>query len=649
MYTVFEHLFSLIDKIGNKGFTDIFLYFQLFLFISMTIFQFMRIKKEMDVMNYLKPKLMELTRSSGVAPSEIDQELHALFANVKKSKYKELWERYYERVSQKNEDERINVEPFFGFDVMHYHMGYRHLMDMGAGIHVSIGVLGTFIGLSVGLSELHDSGGTEALRSGIGSLLGGMKVAFYTSVWGVSLSLLWTVFDRWISGRLDKAIDWHSEKLDFLLSTDDEELFLNRLEKISRNQADHLKTLLTDALERAMQPVVATIQHSQGNIQSAFSQLTDQFAKLQAGVENQSKLLESQIELTKNTSHDVTSRLVDQITGGTQQSITHFTTLVQDAQSLQQQMMITVERLIENFASTEKSQAITLERTEKMFEQFEKMTLELEGMRNHYKETASVMENLGLTFQHIQQMTKEQLPVQHEIVKSNQTLVEKYSDLTEGFKQFHAQLEAKYETLLQQIVTTSDSLSHSFKEMAERFERSLVMQQKTLQESEVLLTNIQSVVSVLTPLAPELKDVAGDIRRLQEQLLHMQEIQNELLPELVHLRTQTNETVENALQTTKTYMQDITKQLSVLEENWTTTKEQFTKITDALHLSMKDFAENVDSGLSKTYHHFDETLTKAVQEVSNLVYQFSEVQSEFIDTFEEVVEHLDKMKAGAAS
>ncbi|ASA97905.1 hypothetical protein HPJ97_13260 [Anoxybacillus flavithermus] len=626
-----------------------FLYFQLFLFISMIIFQFMRIKKEMDVMNYLKPKLMELTRSSGVAPSEIDQELHALFANVKKSKYKELWERYYERVSQKNEDERIKVDPFFGFDVMHYHMGYRHLMDMGAGIHVSIGVLGTFIGLSVGLSELNNSGGTEALRSGIGSLLGGMKVAFYTSVWGVSLSLLWTVFDRWISGRLDKAIDWHSEKLDFLLSTDDEELFLNRLEKISRNQADHLKTLLTDALERAMQPVVATIQHSQGNIQSAFSQLTDQFAKLQAGVENQSKLLESQIELTKNTSHDVTSRLVDQITGGTQQSITHFTTLVQDAQSLQQQMMITVERLIENFASTEKSQATTLERTEKMFEQFEKMTLELEGMRNHYKETASVMENLGLTFQHIQQMTKEQLPVQHEIVKSNQTLVEKYSDLTEGFKQFNAQLEAKYETLLQQIVTTSDSLSHSFKEMAERFERSLVMQQKTLQESEVLLTNIQSVVSVLTPLAPELKDVAGDIRRLQEQLLHMQEIQNELLPELVHLRTQTNETVENALQTTKMYMQDITKQLSVLEENWTTTKEQLTKITDALHLSMKDFAENVDSGLSKTYHHFDETLTKAVQEVSNLVYQFSEVQSEFIDTFEEVVEHLDKMKAGAAS
>ncbi|WP_240468882.1 MotA/TolQ/ExbB proton channel family protein [Anoxybacillus sp. MB8] len=599
-------------------------------------------------MNQLKPKLMEFTRSSNAAPNEVDQELNALFANVKKSKYKELWERYFERVSQKNEDERINVDPFFGFDVMHYHMGYRHLMDMGAGIHVSIGVLGTFIGLSVGLSELH-IGDTESLRFGIESLLDGMKVAFYTSVWGVFLSLLWTVFDRWISSRLDKSIDWHSEKLDFLLSTDDEELFLNRLEKISRNQADHLKTLLTDALEKAMQPVVATIQHSQGNIQSAFGQLTDQFSRLQAGVENQSELLRAQIELTKNTSHDVANRLIDQITGGTQQSITHFTTLVQDAQRLQQEMMGTISKVVENFVSTEKSQAMTLERTEKMFEQFEKMALELEEMRNHYKETANVMENLGLTFQHIQQMTQEQLPVQHEVIKSNQILVQKYSDLTEGFKQFNAQLETKYETLLQQIVTTSDSLSHSFKEMAERFERSLVTQQKTLQDSEVLLTNIQSIVAMLTPLAPNLKEVVGKIERLQEQLSQMQKVQNELLPELVSLRTQTNETVENALQTTKTYLQDITKQLEVLEGNWTTTREQFTKITDALHLSMKDFAENIDNGLSKTYHHFDETLTKAVQEVSNLVYQFSEVQSEFIDTLEEVAEHLGKMKAGASS
>jgi ABC-type transporter Mla subunit MlaD len=645
---VFEALFSVINKIGNQGFTDIFLYSQFFLFLVMASVQFIRINREMRVMNQLKPKLMELTRSSETSPQAIDQLLNDLFSNIKKSKYKELWDRYYNRVSQKNEDERINVNPFFGFDVMHHYMGYRHLMDMGGGIHVSIGVLGTFVGLSVGLSELH-VGNTEALRSGIGSLLDGMKVAFYTSVWGVFLSLLWTVFDRWISSRLDENIDWHSERLDFLLSTDDEELFLNRLEKITRHQADHLKTLLTDALEKAMQPMVATIQQTHGSIHHAFGQLNDQFSKLQSGVEAQAKLLESQIELTKNTSHDVTNRLIDQITGGTQQSIVQFSTLVQDTQSLQQQMMKTVHQVVENFVQTEERQASTLERTEKMFAQFEKMTMEIEQMRNSYKETASVMESLGSTFQHIQQLTKEQLPVQHEVMKSNQLLAEKYHGLADAFTSFNQQIEAKYEGLLNEVATISASLSNSFKDMMERFTQSLLTQRKTMEDSEALLRNIQAIVSTLSPIAPELKEAAGNLNELKEQLQQMQQMQNKLLPELVQLRSQTNETVQQALETTKSYMNDMTAQLVVLKENWVTTKDQFTKTTEALQLSMKDFAENIDSGLSKTYHHFDETLTKAVQEVSNLIYQFSELQANFIDNLEDMTEYLSKMKAGTPS
>ncbi len=116
-----------------------------------------------------------------------------------------------------------------------HHLGYRSILDSGAGTSVSLGVLGTFIGLSVGLADLN-VGDTDALRTGIDGLLSGMKVAFYTSVFGVLLSLLWTFYDKGISSRLESHIDWHAEKLDFLLNTDDEELFLNRLEKISRTR-----------------------------------------------------------------------------------------------------------------------------------------------------------------------------------------------------------------------------------------------------------------------------------------------------------------------------------------------------------------------------------------------------------------------------
>ncbi len=648
MYTLFETLFSLINKIGNKGFTDLFLYFQLTLFLAMAIWQFMRIQREIAVMNQLKPKLLELNRSVDGSAYEIDQAINDLFVQAKKSKYKELWERYYNRVSQKNEDERINVEPFFGFDVMYHHMGYRTLMDMGAGIHVSLGVLGTFVGLSVGLAELH-IGNTEALRSGISSLLDGMKVAFYTSVWGVLLSLMWTMFDRWISGVLEHNIDWHSERLDFLLSTDDEELFLNRLEKLSRNQADHLKTLLTDALEKAMQPIALSLQQSHGSLQQAFGQLHDQFAQLHEGMETQAKLLESQIELTKNTSADVTSRLVDEITGGTQQSIGQFSEFVQQSQVLQTEMMKTIEAFTSRFAYTEERQAMTLERTEKMFAQFEKMAAELELMKDSYQKTAGMMNGLGETFHQLQQLTKDQLPVQQEVMRSNQLLAQKYDDLADQFTRFNAQVEAQYSQLLEQLVHASSSLSASFQTMANRFDESLRVQKESLRDSQQLLGDVQSAVVALSPLVSELRETFDRVRELKEQLLEMQEAQKQLLPELVQLRTKTKETVEEALQTTKVYMHEMTEQIETLQQNWATTKEQLTKITEALHLSMKDFAENIDSGLSKTYQHFDETLTKAVQEVSGLVYQFSEVQADFIENLEDLVDHLDKWKAGVST
>lgn len=641
MYTVFEALFSFINKIGVKGFTSFFLAFQFLIFFGMAAFQIMRINKEMNVMKKIKEPLSEITREEEDEAKDIDQKIHQIFQTVSKSKYKELWERYYNRASQKNEDERIRVEPFFGFDVMHYHMGYRQLMDVGAGISVSIGVLGTFIGLSAGLAELH-IGDTEALRTGIGGLLGGMKVAFYTSVLGVTLSLVWTVFDRIISSRLDFNIDWHSERLDYLLSTDDEELFLNRLEKISRNQADHLKTLLTDAMEKAMHPVVMTLQQSHGQISEAFGQLNEQFSSLQEGMGIQSKLLESQVELTKSNSQDVTERLVQQITGGTEQTIANFGSLIQETQGMQQQMMQTVQQVVTNFAESEKHQASTFQKTEKMVEQFERTMSEMEEMRHGFKDMSTFIVDVQGTFQSLQKLSEQQLPLQQEVMQSNQALAQKYDNLSETFTQFNGQVEGKYNELLEQVVAVSTTMSNSFKDMTDRFTKALTTQERSLLESDRLLENVKAVVAELSPIAPDLKEVTGNIADLKQQLRDMQEAQVKLLPELVQMRSQTNTVVEEALEKTKGYMNDMTLQLETMKENWTTTKNQFEETRQTLGTSVKEFADNIDAGLSKTYHNFDETLTKAVSEVSNLVYQFKDVQEEFVDTLEDLSDKIEK-------
>ncbi|PWW32305.1 hypothetical protein DFO73_101569 [Cytobacillus oceanisediminis] len=646
LFSMFEKLFAFANEAGVNNFTSGFLLIQLALFAFLLIFQWYRINNEISLMKRLRTTLEEMEKTSNTSTLEIDRSINDFFQSIKKSKYKNLWERYYNRVSGKKEDERIKVEPFFGFDVMHYHMGYRPLMDIGGGINVSIGVLGTFLGLSMGLAELH-IGDTETLRTGIGRLLNGMKVAFYTSVLGVLLSLFWIAADRMISSKLDKHIDWHSERLDYLLSTDDEELFLNRLEKISRNQADHLKTLLTDALERAMHPVVSTILESNGQVSNAFNQLNDQFSKLQVGMENQSKLLENQLELTKNNSNDISERLIESITGGTQESIAGFSNMIKDSQSLQTQMVETVNRVVENFATTQSSQSATLEKTERLIEKFEVMTSEMDNMRSSYSEASSFMVGLSDSFKNIQQLTQEQIPVQQEVMKSNQALAEKYDGLTDRFKEFNQTIERKYEDLLNDVLTASKSLTGSFQNMTSKFADTMKVQSNMLKESDVLLSSVKEVVEYITPIAPELKDVVGNIDGLKEQLIRMHQLQSDLLPELVAMKEQTNEVVQEALQTTKSYMGDITEQLEVMKSSWTTTRSQFEQTRETLNTSVKDFAENIDNGLTKTYQNFDETLTNAVKQVSQLVYQFSDLQKDFVETLDDLTEELLKMKQGA--
>src|SRR5690606_31143774 len=143
---------------------------------------FMFITKEIRTMKQVKSAI-EALDSIDQHDTNIDQKLNDIFQSLNKSRYKKLWERYYNRVKKKDEDEKIKVDSFFSEDVLYHQMGYRSWMDLGAGISVSIGVLGTFIGLSAGLSDLN-VGNTDALRTGIGALLDGMKVAFYTSVFG---------------------------------------------------------------------------------------------------------------------------------------------------------------------------------------------------------------------------------------------------------------------------------------------------------------------------------------------------------------------------------------------------------------------------------------------------------------------------------
>jgi hypothetical protein len=69
----------------------------------------------------------------------------------------------------------------------------------------SIGITGTFLGITNGLSEFSMTGDSTALLSSAADLLEGMKTAFYTSLAGLSTSAIFMFFMKYSSSRLVRA------------------------------------------------------------------------------------------------------------------------------------------------------------------------------------------------------------------------------------------------------------------------------------------------------------------------------------------------------------------------------------------------------------------------------------------------------------
>lgn len=90
-------------------------------------------------------------------------------------------------------------------------VGWNYFNSGISGTLTGLGILGTFIGLSLGLGSFNGDD-IYTISDNVGPLLSGMKVAFHTSVYGILFSLIFNFVYRSIMADA-------YEKLDYFLST----------------------------------------------------------------------------------------------------------------------------------------------------------------------------------------------------------------------------------------------------------------------------------------------------------------------------------------------------------------------------------------------------------------------------------------------
>ncbi|CAM2007978.1 hypothetical protein [Acanthopleuribacter pedis] len=134
------------------------------------------------------------------------------------------------------------------------HHSYEVVQTM-PGLLTGLGILFTFSGLAVGISGL-DPTNSSQLTAGVKTLLGGMSVAFLTSISGIFCALLWTWRHKSIMGDFETAFfhlyqTLHEKR--FLFSPDERDNQIMRYQSDQTLQLSQLETTFKKALIAAFE------------------------------------------------------------------------------------------------------------------------------------------------------------------------------------------------------------------------------------------------------------------------------------------------------------------------------------------------------------------------------------------------------------
>lgn len=126
---------------------------------------------------------------------------------------------------------------------MHWNM---RMLDAASGTLVGLGLLGTFLGLTLGITGF-DNSSSEKINESIKLLLSGMGTAFLTSLIGMLLSLVYTVvIEKPWKNKLTKSLYFFTEGLDKKYYIDDITLMnLNQ-----KHLFDDLRNSILDSIEK---------------------------------------------------------------------------------------------------------------------------------------------------------------------------------------------------------------------------------------------------------------------------------------------------------------------------------------------------------------------------------------------------------------
>lgn len=132
-----------------------------------------------------------------------------------------------------------DIAEYVNSDDLQDMLGRAYLVQM-PGAMTGLGILGTFVGLTMGLTQF-DSSTAETMAASIPVLMNGIKIAFYTSIYGVIYSILFNLLYHAEEGCLNESIERFCDAFHEKVIPIPENDIVNQLMKYQKEQIDSTK------------------------------------------------------------------------------------------------------------------------------------------------------------------------------------------------------------------------------------------------------------------------------------------------------------------------------------------------------------------------------------------------------------------------
>lgn len=266
------------------------------------------------------------------------------------------------------------------------HPSFERVQSM-PGLLTGVGILFTFVGLTMGVFGL-DPTDAERLTQGIQRLLGGMSLAFLTSIAGIATALIWTWTSKTVNGRFEAAVsDLYkalAQKPFLILPEESREGVLTQLFFQSR-ALQNLEPVMVSAFRRGFE-------------ESGLKQLLQQTAPT-----DNADLAETLTGIRESLSHVASG--ISQIAEGNQKIGELAAKLIRAQQTVTDQVGASLEReqtMAQNAAKIQVAQNLSIEELNRCVEAIQATSENLRAasgdMTQHFRTTTELVRQLDASW-----------------------------------------------------------------------------------------------------------------------------------------------------------------------------------------------------------------------------------------------------------